>query len=190
MIEFIPHATVKKSNGSEYNVICVIVEELAQGGELFFYVKNSGYFKESYARYFFHQIIDALDYVHRAGYAHRDIKPDNILLDGDFNVKVADFGFAGPIAGRTGTGLLTTKLGTVPYQAPEINERKPYSGGAVDLFATAIVLFITVAGTPAFSVADKNEFYYKLIVNKKWDMFWRYHTKGKPTGSKFFSPEF
>ena len=52
------------------------------------------------------------------------------------------------------------------------------------------MLFITVAGTPPFSVAEKNEFYYKLLVNKKWDMFWKYHSKGKPTGTAFFSPDF
>ena len=77
----------------------------------------------------------------------------------------------------------------MPYQAPEINERKPYSGASVDLFATAIVLFITVAGTPPFSQAEKNEFYYKLLVNKKYDMFWKYHLKGKPSPA-FFSEEF
>ena len=52
------------------------------------------------------------------------------------------------------------------------------------------MLFITVAGTPPFSMADKNEFYYKLIVNKKWEMFWKYHVRGKPTGANFFSLEF
>lgn len=54
MVEFIPQAIVKKADGREYPVICVIVEELAIGGELFFYVKNTGYFKEHFARYFFH----------------------------------------------------------------------------------------------------------------------------------------
>lgn len=84
---------------------------------------------------------------------------------------------------------MTTKLGTVPYQAPEINEKRPYSGEAVDLFACGIVLFITIAGTPPFSMAEKTEFYYKLIVNKKWDMFWKYHMKGKPSPN-FFSDDF
>jgi len=190
MVEFIPQATVKKSNGHEYPVICVIVEELATGGELFFFVKNTGFFRENFARYFFLQMLDALEYVHKAGFAHRDIKPDNILLDDKFNIKIADFGFAGPISGRAGTGYLTTKLGTVPYQAPEINEGRPYSGAQVDLFALAIVLFITVAGTPPFAQADRNEFYYKLITNKKWEIFWKYHVRGKPGGANFFSPEF
>lgn len=57
----------------------------------------------------------------------------------------------------------------------------------MDLFAIGIVLFITVAGTPPFSVADKNEFYYKLVANKKWEMFWKYHTKSKPAGANFFT---
>lgn len=49
-----------------------------------------------------------MDHVHKHGLAHRDIKPDNILLDEKFNIKIADFGFAGPIAGRKGNGYLTT----------------------------------------------------------------------------------
>lgn len=64
-------------------------------------------------------MIKGLKYVHGEGLAHRDIKPDNILLDSNFNVKIADFGFAGPMAGRSNSGgyhgFLTTQLGTLPY---------------------------------------------------------------------------
>ncbi len=54
IINYIPEAYVEKSSGKKYPVLCVIVEELAQGGELFYYVKNSGHFSEKMSRYFFH----------------------------------------------------------------------------------------------------------------------------------------
>lgn len=164
LVEYYPEGIVKKKDGSTYVAKAVVVQEYAQGGELFFYVKNSGYFQEDIARYYFRQIIDGLSYCHKAGFAHRDIKPDNILLDENFNVKIADFGFAGPILGRDGTGRMKTQLGTKPYEAPELLRGEPYSGEAVDLFAAAIVLFICVAGTPPFTCAEDTEFYYKLIV--------------------------
>ena len=53
IIEYMPKAVVEKSDGTCYEVFCVIVEELALGGELFYYVKNSGYFEERIARYYF-----------------------------------------------------------------------------------------------------------------------------------------
>lgn len=77
-------------------VVDYIVLELAQGGELFDFVANSGRFNEKVARAYFHQLIDALKYLHTAGIAHRDLKPENIMLDKNFNLKVADFGFAAP----------------------------------------------------------------------------------------------
>jgi len=64
---------------------------------------------------------------------------------------LADFGFAGPLAGRDGSGYLTTKLGTSNYMAPEIHEEKPYNGRQVDLFSLGIILFIMVAQSPPFN---------------------------------------
>ena len=191
IIDFLPEAFVEKSNGIGYPVCCVIVEELAQGGELFYYVKNSGHFSERMARFFFHQMIEGLEYVHKKGMAHRDIKPDNILFDANFNIKIADFGFAGPLAGRTGTGYMSTQCGTKPYQAPEINEGKVYKGEEVDLFAIAIVLFIMVGGIPPFSQAVKEDFYYKLLMNpEKFELYWKYVCKQVSNGDSHFSAEF
>jgi serine/threonine protein kinase len=53
-------------------------------------------------------MLQVIHYFHSKGVAHRDLKPENILLDSKFNVKIADFGFAGPIQGRDGSGYLKT----------------------------------------------------------------------------------
>ena len=75
------------------------------------------------------------------------------MLDAEFTLKIADFGFAAPLAGKDGSGYLTTKLGTMNYMAPEIHLKQPYMGQSVDLFAAAIILFIMVAQHPPFTTA-------------------------------------
>ena len=99
-----------------------------QGGELFDYVAMSGRFQENVARFYFSQLMEALNYMHSQGACHRDLKPENIMLDSEFNLKVADFGFAAPTEGRDGSGYLKTQLGTASYMAPEIHLGKPYTG--------------------------------------------------------------
>jgi len=97
-----------KKEGKADKVTDYIVLELAQGGELFDFVANTGRFQEKYCRLYFHQLIDALKYMHAGGICHRDLKPENIMLDDKFNLKVADFGFAAPTAGHDKSGLLHT----------------------------------------------------------------------------------
>lgn len=65
-------------------------------------------------------MISGLYACHKAGYVHRDLKPENILFDTNFQLKLADFGFAGCINGRDGNGKLYTLLGTKAYMAPEL----------------------------------------------------------------------
>ena len=70
----------------------IIVMELCAGGDLLNYVRKRRRLKEPFAQVIFKQIIDGLCYIHSKCIAHRDIKLDNILLDGKGNVKIADFG--------------------------------------------------------------------------------------------------
>src|SRR5438105_8604140 len=135
-------------------------------------------------------MIEGIEYMHKQGFAHRDLKPDNVLLDDKFNLMIADFGFAAPLQGKYGSGFLRTKCGTKPYMAPEIHAGKPYKGDEVDLFAAAIILFIMVAGTPPFNAAKSDEYYYKFIYNNDWNRFWPYHYQSKPSKHNFFSDSF
>lgn len=105
-----------------------MVLELVGGGELFDFVSLGGRLSEAEARYYFKEVLSGLDHMHRQGIAHRDLKPENLILDKDFVLKISDFGFAGPNAGRDGSGMLDTQLGTSSYMAPEIHMGKPYKG--------------------------------------------------------------
>lgn len=121
---------------------------------------------------------------------HRDLKPENILYDEQYNLKIADFGFAAPIEGKDGSGYLKTRLGTESYMAPEIHMKKGYLGESVDLFAAGIILFIMFTQHPPFHKAIPDDPFYKLICINRMDVFWKAHSKNKPTGEAFFSPEF
>jgi serine/threonine protein kinase len=85
------------------------------------------------------------------------LKPENLLFDRNFNLKITDFGYSTYLAGKDGTGLLKTHLGSESYMAPEIHANEHYSGVSIDLFACGIVLFILKSQNPPFqSSAEKD----------------------------------
>eukprot|EP01017_Pseudomicrothorax_dubius_P006271 TRINITY_DN11761_c0_g1_i2.p1 TRINITY_DN11761_c0_g1~~TRINITY_DN11761_c0_g1_i2.p1 ORF type:complete len:395 (-),score=149.87 TRINITY_DN11761_c0_g1_i2:526-1710(-) len=187
MIEFLPNVEYVKKDGTVKKVTAIVLE-LASGGEIFEFLFNTGRFSDPVSRYYFHQLIDTLEYIHSQGITHRDLKPENLLFDSSFTLKVADFGFSTAVAGRDGKGILNSYLGTKGYMAPEIVLKTGYSGTAVDLFAAGVILFIMYTGTPPFSEANPNDPYYKLIVSGKLDYFWYAHSRNKEPN--FFSAEF
>jgi len=105
--------------------IFFIVLEFVEKGDLFTLLE-SGPFSERIARFYFKQILDGISYLHeKAGVAHRDLKPENLLLNSNFQLKIADFGLS---VRQYNTLTHRSAVGTHRYQAPEIIECKRYSG--------------------------------------------------------------
>ncbi len=167
--------------------VMYLVLDLVTGGELFDYVALGGPLEERLARYYFRQLVAALEFLHGKGFAHRDIKAENLLLDGAFDLKLADFGFSAPLSDNDGSWRLHTCKGTRGYMAPEMHANNPsYSGVKVDLFAAGVLLFIMVAQHPPFKAAIPSQVHlYKLFYNNA--TFWKAVEANKPP--RTFSPE-
>ncbi|KAL4655402.1 NUAK family SNF1-like kinase 1-like [Arapaima gigas] len=129
----------------------VIIMEYAKGGELYDYVNAKRRLSETEARKIFRQIASAVHYCHKNGVVHRDLKLENILLDEDFNVKLADFGLSNHY--RQGE-LLHTYCGSPLYASPEIIKGLPYQGPEVDCWALGVLLYALLYGTMPFDAAS------------------------------------
>jgi serine/threonine protein kinase len=103
-----------------------------------------------------HGVLQALDYAHKHAIVHRDMKPENVLLSDEGNVKVADFGIArltddsGPGGTATKTG---TTVGTPQYMSPEQVASSKVDGRS-DLYSAGIMLYELVVGQPPFTASE------------------------------------
>ena len=107
------------------------------------------------------QVASALDYAHRRGVVHRDVKPDNVLFDDDGNAILTDFGIAtARFHGRLTAG--GRAMGTPHYMAPEQAMGKTLDGRA-DLYAIGVMLYECLVGFPPFDGADGYSIGYKHV---------------------------
>ncbi|XP_041836155.1 NUAK family SNF1-like kinase 2 [Melanotaenia boesemani] len=125
----------------------VIVMEYASRGDLYDYICDKRNIAEWEARHFFRQIVSAVHYCHQNGIVHRDLKLENILLDANGNVKIADFGLSNVYHGDA---FLQTFCGSPLYASPEIVNGRPYHGPEVDTWSLGVLLYTLVHGTMPF----------------------------------------
>jgi len=88
-----------------------------------------------------------MDFMHGKGICHRDMKPDNVLVDEKYNIRIADFGFAKDVPHDK---FMETRVGTLNYMSPEILMGQKYDGVQADLFAIGVILFVMYGGSFPF----------------------------------------
>lgn len=124
------------------------------------FIVTHGRLKERDARRFFRQVVAAIDYCHALRVIHRDLKAENLLLDGQFHVKVIDFG----LSNRWAPGeLLQTFCGSPTYTAPELIRRQRYEGPEIDVWSLGVLLYVLVCGSLPFDGNSFQELFGKIV---------------------------
>jgi len=129
----------------EYHKICLILEFLE--GDLLNKIIPSNGIPEDQLIPIFKQILEAVSYCHSKMVAHRDLKPDNIIIDSKKQIKLFDFGFSRILAPGKFSRLL---VGTMMYCAPEILNKERYIGPEVDVWSLGAILYTMVSGKLPF----------------------------------------
>ncbi|KAK9288956.1 hypothetical protein L1049_017427 [Liquidambar formosana] len=108
------------------------------------------------------KLTSAVDFWHSRGVYHRELKPENLMLDENGSLEVSDFGLSALAECKRQDGLLHTTCGTPAYVAPEIISRKGYNGAKADIWSCGVILFVLLGGYLPFHDSNLMEIYRKI----------------------------
>lgn len=140
--------------------LCFVMEYV-NGGELFFHLSRERVFSEERAKFYAAEILLALKYLHQQGIIYRDLKLENLLLDKDGHMKIADFGLCKEQINYGNT--TRTFCGTPEYLAPEVLEDAHY-GRAVDWWGLGVVMYEMMVGRLPFYSRNHDELFELILL--------------------------
>jgi protein-serine/threonine kinase len=149
------HPNIVEMDGffeDDVNYYIEMVPHGLPGMDLFDYIELKANMDESECRNIFKQVVDAIHHLHtKALVVHRDIKDENVVLDGEGRIKLIDFGSAAYIK----NGPFDVFVGTIDYAAPEVLQGKSYRGKEQDIWALGILLYTIVYKENPFYNVDE-----------------------------------
>lgn len=166
-----PHPfVVECHSGFQTNDAVVLVLEYLSGGDMYDLMKANGTLTEDQARFYLAETVVGVAELHHHGFVFRDLKLENILLDGRGHVRLTDFGLAGRAVTASWDDRSITEIsGTAIYQAPEI-----FSGGGhgyvVDWWALGVLAYVLLTGHPPFPNNGSREELHSKITNDHLDL--------------------
>lgn len=164
----------KLAQESKTEPVVYAVLQLARSSDLFDFVIGSGEVSERVGRWYFIQLLGAVEYLHTLGFAHRDIKPANVLLDRNYCPLLTDFGLSIKLSeiGFT-TSHLMHRVGTEKCMTPELYAGVLHSPTKDDLFALGYTLFMLITRCSPFSFAAVTNDRFKLLKENRVLEYWR-----------------
>jgi serine/threonine protein kinase len=156
-----PHILPLYDYGTEDDILYLVMA-LMDGGSLSERIRRRGAMSPTEVETILNPVASALDYAHRQGFIHRDIKPDNILLDREGFAALADFGIVKML--ETGSGLTATGglMGTPAYMSPEQGQGLEVDSRS-DVYSLGVVVFEMLAGKPPYQADTPMQLVFKQI---------------------------
>lgn len=115
---------------------------------------------EAVAKFYFAEILLGLEYIHSKGIVYRDLKPENVLIDIDGHIKLADFGLSKVFPSQD--YLTNSFCGSPEYMSPEMLMGTGH-GFSVDYYSLGALLFEMLTGLPPFYSTDRDQMYLSIV---------------------------
>ena len=161
IMELLEHPCIVKLHWSfQSKTKLHFVMDFCAGGELFYHLHNVGRLTEQQAKFYFAEIVLGIEYLHSHEIVYRDLKPENVLLDIDGHVRLADFGLSKE---KINLEMQATSFcGSPEYMSPEMLQQNGHNL-TVDFYSLGALLYEMIIGLPPHYSTNRDEMYERIL---------------------------